>query len=654
MTDNSRVRVSIVGVVIVALFIALLARLWFLQMGAEEELRFQAVARSTRVVQTESPRGRILDRNGNVLVENVAEWAVTVDRTLDKDTRARVIGQLAEALAPQYTAEQLEQNFNDLRQTPLKPAIVAVGVPEPARIAILEHIENYPGTKVQKLTVRHYPQGQLAAHLLGYVGEISDEQLATRRDDGYQEGETIGKDGAERAFEKELRGKPRREKVEVDPTGQPVGAPLDVDPGTIGNDVKLTVDASWQGAAELALAQGIESARQQQNENIKDKRFENLKAPGGAVVAMNVADGSIVAMASAPNYDPSQFVDGISQTEWSTLNDNPDHPLVDRVTQGQYAPGSTFKLVSALAMNEWAIRGPDEWITDKGSVKLGKDQREFKNAGQAALGRLKLQGALTRSSDVYFYTAGNDFWQTWNNGDKDRGLGLQKTAAELGFGANTGVELDEANGTIPDPEWKKAVANATWPTEKEKQENGQWYPADDIFTAVGQGGVAVTPLQLANAYAAFANGGTLWKPHIEASVSAPDSPTPLSAFTPQAIRQINVPANVRAAMTAGFAGVTADPKGTAYAPFQGFPLDTIPVSGKTGTAQVGTRAEGKGDTSLFAAYFPANAPQYVVVAVIEEGGRGAQTAAPIVRRVIEAINGLPSGAPVQALATGKD
>ena len=303
-------------------------------------------------MQTESPRGRILDRNGNVLVENVAEWAVTVDRTLDKDTRARVIGQLAEALAPQYTAEQLEQNFNDLRQTPLKPAIVAVGVPEPARIAILEHIENYPGTKVQKLTVRHYPQGQLAAHVLGYVGEISDEQLATRRDDGYQEGETIGKDGAERAFEKELRGKPRREKVEVDPTGQPVGAPLDVDPGTIGNDVKLTIDASWQGAAELALAQGIESARQQQNENIKDKRFENLKAPGGAVVAMNVADGSIVAMASAPNYDPSQFVDGISQTEWSTLNDNPDHPLVDRVTQGQYAPGSTFKLVSALAMNE--------------------------------------------------------------------------------------------------------------------------------------------------------------------------------------------------------------------------------------------------------------------------------------------------------------
>ena len=168
----------------------------------------------------------------------------------------------------------------------------------------------------------------------------------------------------------------------------------------------LTIDSSWQAAAELALAQGIESARQQKNENIKDKRFETLKAPGGAVVAMDVTDGSVVAMASFPNYDASQFVDGISQTEWTSLNDNPDHPLVNRATQGEYAPGSTFKLVTSVAMTNYGIRGPDEWITDEGSVMLGKDEREFSNAGKAALGRLKLQGALTRSSDTYFYTAG--------------------------------------------------------------------------------------------------------------------------------------------------------------------------------------------------------------------------------------------------------
>jgi penicillin-binding protein 2 len=653
MTDNSRVRVSIVGVVIVALFIALLARLWFLQMGPEEELRYQAVARATRVVQTESPRGRVVDRNGVVLVENRAEWAVTVDRQLPEGTRKRVIGQLAEALAPQYTAEQLAENFNDLRQSPLKPAIVAVGVPEQARIAILEHIEDYPGTAVQKLTVRHYPQGQLAAQLLGYTGEISDEQLATRRDDGYQEGENIGKDGAERAFENELRGEPRRETVEVDPRGQPVGAPLDVEPGTIGNDVTLTIDAQWQAAAELALAQGIESARTHKNDNIRNKRFETLKAPGGAAVALDVTNGAVVAMASYPNYDVSQFVDGISQTEWSALNDHPDRPLVNRATQGQYAPGSTFKLVSAVAMNQWGIRGPDVWITDNGSIRLGKDERLFRNAGSTALGRLKLQGAITRSSDVYFYTAGNEFWQVWNSGDTERGMGLQRTAADFGFGAGTGIELDEADGTIPDPEWKKAVAEATWPTEEQQRENGQWYPADDIFTAVGQGGVAVTPLQLANAYGAFANGGTLWKPYIGQDVRDPDGNI-LRARVPEAIRQISVAPNVRAAMEAGFAGVTAEERGTAYGPFQGFPLDVIPVSGKTGTAQVGRQEEGKADTSLFAAYWPSGAPKYVVVVVVEEAGAGAQTAAPIARRVIEAISGLSTPEPVKTLGSGRD
>jgi penicillin-binding protein 2 len=653
MSDNSRVRVAIVGVIVIALFGALVARLWFMQMGGEEQLKFQAVARATRTVQTESPRGRILDRNGVVLVENVAEWAVTVDRQLSRATRSRVLGQLAEVLAPQYTAEQLEDNFNDLRQTPLKPAIVAVGVPEPARIAILEHIEDYPGTHVEKLTVRHYPNGELAAHVLGYTGEISEAQLATRRDAGYQEGDAIGKDGAERAFEKELRGQPRREKVEVDPTGAPVGNPLHVQPGTIGNDVSLTIDANWQSAAETALAQGIASAREQQNANIKSKRYEKLKAPGGAVLAMDVADGSIVAMASFPNYDVSSFVDGISQSEWKSLNDNPDHPLVNRATQGVYAPGSTFKLVTSVAMTQYSIRGPSDWITDKGTVTLGKDKRVFHNAGNAALGRVQLQTALTRSSDVYFYTAGDAFWQAWNSGDKNRGLGLQTTAHEFGFGAPTGVELDEASGTVPDPEWKQALADKIWPTAAQKKENGAWYPADDIYTAVGQGGLASTPLQLANAYAAFANGGTLWKPHVELDVKDTNGNV-VQTYAPQAIRQIPMDANVRAKMLAGFAGVTADPKGTAYAAWQGFDLSAIPVAGKTGTAQVGAQAEGKGDTSVFAGFFPANAPRYVVVAVVEQGGMGAQTAAPIVRRVIESMNGIANPDPVHALATGRD
>ena len=300
MTDNSRVRVSIVGVVIVALFIALLARLWFLQMGAEEELRFQAVARSTRMVQTESPRGRILDRNGNVLVENVAEWAVTVDRTLDKDTRASHRSARRGARA----AVHGRAAGTELQRPAPDPAQARDRRRRCARTGPDRHPRAH-----RELSGDEGPEAHGAALSAGSTRRARarvrrrDLRRATREraaTPATKRARTIGKDGAERAFEKELRGKPRREKVEVDPTGQPVGAPLDVDPGTIGNDVKLTIDASWQGAAELALAQGIESARQQQNENIKDKRFENLKAPGGAVVAMNVADGSVVAMASPP------------------------------------------------------------------------------------------------------------------------------------------------------------------------------------------------------------------------------------------------------------------------------------------------------------------------------------------------------------------
>ena len=648
MSDNSRVRVAIVGVVIVALFCALLARLWFLQMGAEQtELRVEAVARATRVIQTESPRGRILDRNGVVLVDNRAAWAITVDRQLDPETRDRVLGQLAEVLAPQYTLEQLMENFDDLRQSPLKPAIVAVDVNEPSRIAILEHIEDYPGTQVQKLTVRRYPNGQVAAHMLGYVGEISDEQLEAHRDDGYLEGDQIGKAGAERAFETDLRGEPRQETVEVDPRGIPVGPPIDVDPGSIGNDVRLTIDANWQAAAELALAQGIESARQQKNENFLTG-YRTHEAPAGSVVAIDVTNGEVVAMASFPSYDPAQFIDGISQAEWADLNDNPDRhkPLVNRATSGQYAPGSTFKLVSSLAMTRYGVRNANEWITDRGFVILGADDRRFSNAGSHALGRVNLREAITKSSDVYYYTGGASFWQIWKSGDTERGQGMQTVANELGFGATTGIELDEAKGTIPSPESKQELSDAINDTEESRRANGVWLPADDIQMAIGQGNVLATPLQLVNAYAAFANGGTLWQPRVKLDVldgtAVTGEQSVVSTATSTPIRTVPFDQSVRAEMLAGFAGVTQDEDGTAYQAFAGFPLDQIPVAGKTGTAQVGTRDEQRSDTSLFSAYFPANAPKYAVVAVVEEAGRGASVAAPIVRRVIEAIAGIQS------------
>lgn len=632
MSDNSRVRVSIVGVVIVALFGALVARLWFLQIGADGELRVEAVTRSTRVVQTENARGRILDRLGNELVRNKVSWVVSVDRSLEDDERMLVLGRLAEVLGEPHTTEKLEENFNDVRQSPLKPAIVAVDVPEAARIAILEHIDDYPGTEVERVTVREYPNGPVASHLLGYVGEVSAEQLETRRDDGYQEGESIGRAGVERAYEHELRGEPRRETVEVDPRGRVVES-IDVEPGSIGDDVYLTIDLDWQVAAEESLRQGIEQARTQQNRDV-GTHFERYRAPAGAVVALDVTDGSVVAMASYPSYDPTLFVDGISQVEWAFLNDDEMHhkPLLNRSTQGQYAPGSTFKLVTSVALTRYGVRTPGTWINDPGYLRVGN--REFKNFNRQRHGRVNLQRAITVSSDVYFYSAGYELWQRWEAGGAD-GLAIQDIARELGFGVPTGFELDEADGTIADPDWKRTTSYAINETEAAKEENARWYPGDNVNVSVGQGGMTVTPLQLANAYATFANGGTLWRPHLGGEVRSPSGEL-VRTVEPETLRTIDIDPAVWGAMHAGFEGAVRSREGTARGAFAGFPFDEVPVAGKTGTAEV----NGKGDTSLFAAYFPANDPQYVVVAVVEEAGQGARVAAPIVRRVVEAMSRL--------------
>jgi penicillin-binding protein 2 len=370
-------------------------------------------------------------------------------------------------------------------------------------------------------------------------------------------------------------------------------------------------------------------------------------APAGAVVVLDASDGSLVALASNPTYDPSVWVGGISKTNYALLaNPFGNFPLVDRATQGLYAPGSTFKLVPSLAMTSDQIRGIADYYTDTGSVTIGGST--FSNAKKEQFGPVNLEQALTVSSDAYFYTVGNEYWKVWRGGDAARGLGIQREARALGFGAATGVELDETSGRVPDPRWKSAFAHANYKTKLEQEQNSIWYPGDNLTLAVGQGDLVVTPLQLANAYAAFANGGTLWHPRIEQKVVGADGKV-LSRAKAKAIRRLSLDPNVSAAILAGMQGSVADSKGTAHAAFQGFPLTQFPIAGKTGTAQV----NGKGDTSLFVAIFAANGRQYVVVAVVEQAGFGAQTAAPIVRRIIESMTGQTPG-PVQVVAQGHD
>jgi penicillin-binding protein 2 len=637
MSDNSRVRVSIVGVVIVALFASLFARLWFLQMGPEQSLGRVVSTLSTRVIQVESPRGEILDRNGKVLAQDVAAWAVTVDRDLGPKTLERVLGQLSELF--RVDEKKLRANYDSNRQSPLVPAVVDLNVPLAQQLAIREHREDYPGVNVVELTIRSYQYDGLASQLLGYVGEIGSDQLKQLKAKGYQAGDVIGRDGVEAAYESVLRGRPSRVTVQVDPTGKQVGAPISVDPGTVGDNVKLTIDINVQKAAESALAQGILAAHTMQDTSqaAKAKGYSTLNPTGGAVVVLDPKDGSVVAMASYPTYPLSWWVGGISTDHFALLrNPGAQNPLLNRATEGQYAPGSTFKLVPSIAMTRDGVRGAGQYIQDNGSVPL--EGTVFKNDNGARNGSVDLQRALTVSSDVYFYTAANDFWSIWNAGDKQRGLGIQSVAGELGFGKKTGIELDEAAGRIPDPTWKTAFANANYKKGSQELHYASiWYPADNIHAAVGQGDDFVTPLQLVNAYASFANGGTLWTPHVDGSVIDPMTRKTVSAYAPKALGTVAIDPYTRSQMLAGFTGAVSDPAGTAYPAFQG---SFIPggVAGKTGTADV----QNKASTSLFAAFTPIDNPQYAVVAVVEQGGHGAQIAAPVVRQVIEALYNQPA------------
>lgn len=645
MSDNSRVRISLVGVVIVALFGSLLARLWFLQVGPEQKsLGAVTATLDKREIRNPLPRGRILDVNGVVLAQDRAAWAVTVDRDLETDESEKILGQLAELLGT--PVEKLEAAYKSTRQSVLKPAVVALDVEPDKRFTLVERQDDYPGVHVEELTVRTYPNQALAAQVLGYTGEIDAEQLKTMKARGYVPGDTIGRAGVEAAYEKQLRGTPEIQTVQVDPTGKQVGDPIKTVPGAAGNDVVLTLDSRIQRVAEQALDQGIKSARTRVNPDT-DK---NYKATDGAVVVLNARDGSVAAMASWPTYDLQWWEGGIASDRFAFLNNAlSNYPLVNRATEGQYAPGSTFKLVTGLAATRFGMRGAFEPYEDTGSVKIGGDQQERFNDNRVVNGTVNLARSLTVSSDTYYYTLGEEFWFALNRGERERGLGVQTQAKELGFGATTGIELGEMPGRIPDPEWKRKFVEANYPPGPEREERATWYPGDDVNLAIGQGDVVVTPLQLANAFACFANNGTLLTPHVGAEVRAPGSKKVLQTIAPKPRAQIEFEDAAYGQMHLGFRDVVASEEGTAHDAFAGV---TVPVAGKTGSAQVA----GKDPTSLFASWFPADSPQYVVVALVAEGGKGAQTAAPIVRRVIEAIQdpSIKDAGIVEAAAQGQD
>ncbi len=636
--DKTLLRLAVMGILVVAGFVALFSRLWFLQVLASEEYRTLAKENRVRFVHSEPPRGRILDRNGVVLVDNRSSYAVTVDRqVLERPReRRRVLRKIARLTDEKIS--DLRTRLQDITVSPYKPVAVATDVPNRARYRILENKEDFPGVDIAKVPVREYPQGKMAAHLLGYVGEISEEQLDSDHFKGvkpaYAAGDIVGKAGLELTYDRWLRGEPAIEKVVVNSAGDVIGTRLK-SPERPGQDLVLSLDANVQRAAEKALAAGVDTS----------------DAVGGAVTVMDPKTGGIVAMASAPTYDPSILADGITNKEFKTLNDPEQPAFFNRALQGERSPGSTFKVVTAGAALANDIVGPFDTIECPGAAVYPPTgvpgSVTFNNWTSAYNGFIGFPKSLEISCDTFYYELG---WRLETRfGASSGGDGserFQKYIRTAGFGHDTGIDLpNEGDGRVPDVEWLEEFCDAT------ECLNEDWLPGYTINMSIGQGDLVVTPTQLAVTYAALANGGKVLEPRVadrlerhsgeegEEPVVTRDIKTRVAAKLPLDSTEMGV-------IHQGLIDVITGVEATARAAFTGFPVDRYPIAGKTGTAETG---DGDINDAWFAAYGPAGDPRYVISVYLEKtpGGHGGEFAAPVAREIFEEIFNIDDDTDIQ-------
>ncbi len=609
--EKIHIRVAIFGILALLVFSVLLGRLWFLQVLAGEKYAKLAEENRIRLVAVDAPRGTIYDRKGNILVENRPSPAISVDPSIVKDKRD-VLSQLAEILG--VSIQEIEEKLEEKRD-PLKPVIVKKDVDEKTLSFIKEHQLEFPGVDIQIESIRDYPRGNLAAHILGYLGEISEEELKKKEYKHYSLGDFIGKTGVERQYESVLRGEKGGRQVEVDATGRPLRILGKKDP-VPGYNLMLTIDADMQQAAEEALAAAIDTAHRHGHED----------ATAGAVVVMDPRNGEVLALASHPSYDPRLFKGGVSSEEWTLLNDPANHfPLNNRAIMCSYPPGSTFKPITAVAGMAENLVSPKSTFKCTGRwTRFGERWAKscWKRSGH---GGIDLIRGIIHSCDVVFYEIGYMLHKTQEK--------FQEWSRRFGFGTLTGIDLpSEAKGRVPDKAWKRE-------RYKYNPQYRVWLPGDTVNMAIGQGDLLVTPLQMANAYAAIANSGTLYKPHVAKALLIPDGRVSYE-FKPQELGKLELPPGIIGATQIALKRVVS--QGTASGAFAGFP---VPVAGKTGTAQV----FGKDDFAWFACYAPADNPQYVVVVLVEQGGHGGSTAAPAARRILSHIFNVPLPEPVDVI-----
>jgi penicillin-binding protein 2 len=621
-------RLRVVGIAVLLLFAVLVLRLWTLQVVQGKSYAAAVTRNQVRVVSIPAPRGEIVDRNGTVLVSNTPQQEVLLSRA-EAAQNPSIIGMVA-ALVGQ-TPKQVQDAVNNVRYSPYEPVPVAVSV-SPDTVQYLQtHQAEYPGVSVETVAQRTYPQGgTTGTHILGYVGDISSSYLATHQNQGYTQGSKVGVSGIEAQYEPYLRGVAGRQALSVDSKGTVVGTLSSTAP-QIGDTVVVNVDTGLQQEVQNDLQQQIMTDR-----NTLDAVDGRVPpAPNGAVVVLNPQNGQVLALASYPNYDLSQWVGGISSAAFSALQQSGAEN--DYATEGLYTPGSTFKLVTATAALQSGIWPAGRYYTDTGTFHIAGCPAPGVNNDTGCIlhddpgdsgGSYNISGALTVSSDSFFYNLGQLFWQQRGQyGDTP----IQNEATAYGEGTITGIDLPgESQGRI-DSYLTRAKLHAENP--KGFPYAASWFTGDNIEMAFGQGGTVLTPLEQAVAYATFANGGHRYAPQVASEVVDPLTGKVVKKFEPKQTGTVAIsPANYSAILQ-GLEGVVSDPHGTAYGVFQGFPA-AWNLAGKTGTA---SNQQGLEPNSWFVAFGPNPNPQYLVLAVIDQGGYGAQAAAPLVRNIFNYI-----------------
>jgi len=594
------VRVWIAGAVALLCFGTLVARLWVLQVVRYEGLSERADQNRIAVVPIAPRRGEIVDRNGVVLAKNYRDYTLevvpahiqgNVDKMLDSlgtivnlSPRDRRRFKLKLNQSGRYAHVLLRNNLNNTEAS-----------------WFAAHAYEYPGVELRARWVREYPQGQAAAHVVGFVGRISEADMQELDKEGqagnYRGTDIIGKRGIEKSWESALHGRTGVEEVEVTASGRPVRTLRRTDP-VPGANLVLSIDIGLQKLAE--------------------QQFQGKR---GALVAIDPKTGAVLAFVSEPSFDPNLFVDGIDVADWRRLNDDPDHPLINRALSSTYPIGSTYKPFVALAALQLGKRSATEVIPDPGYFEFAGER--YHNAGGAVFGPTDMHRAIVVSSDTYFFSLGPEIGVD----------ALHDFNKQFGFGQLTGIDLDgEKRGVLPSTEWKRHAFK--------KPSQQHWYTGESISVAVGQGYDAFTMLQLAQATATLANDGKYIKPHLVSLIENPKNGRSRRVSTKPLYTIALKPQNLKVVQDAMADVVRV---GTARGAFKGAAYQ---AAGKTGTAQVyslrgarpskhGHVAEHLRDHALFIAYAPFDDPRIAIALIVENGGWGASAAAPIARKLLD-------------------